>query len=114
MEEITCDDCGTLNEARRDQCELCGASLDEEKERRERWGQLLMLPVGYVFISGMVFVSIVDFATISEDTGRHRSILDVFGALHRGGWSMVLTSMIVGAIITGGLAWWMNSLQSDE
>lgn len=45
--KVTCDDCGSVQPTRNQRCELCGASLSEELERKEQ-GSLAGLLFGAV------------------------------------------------------------------
>jgi hypothetical protein len=53
-DELTCDDCGTVNPPTRTDCELCGEPLEEEYERQQR-GSLRGLCLSAVLISVLSF-----------------------------------------------------------
>lgn len=55
MNDLVCDDCGTLNPKGARECELCGASLEEEREEAER-ASLVGLLFGAVVATILSFV----------------------------------------------------------
>ncbi len=52
---VTCDDCGSVQSSTNVRCELCGASLREENERKER-GTAIGLGAAAVFATGLLCV----------------------------------------------------------
>lgn len=53
--KVTCDDCGTLNVATLQRCELCGESLHEEHERKKQ-GSLPLLLFAALGLTGLCFI----------------------------------------------------------
>lgn len=60
MGELTCDDCGTINQDSRSTCELCGESLSEEEQRREERKHRWLAPIAW--IGGGIFLFAIFFA----------------------------------------------------
>jgi hypothetical protein len=66
-DELTCDDCGTVNPPTRTDCELCGEPLEEEYERQQRGslpGLLLsaiLITLLSFFVTGIVLELLVGF-----------------------------------------------------
>ena len=55
MEELTCEECGTINDADNRVCELCGDPLGEERETAEKMSLLILAPLA-------LFTSAVSYA----------------------------------------------------
>lgn len=75
---LTCDDCGSVQPADNTRCELCGASLREEAQRKEE-GSLI----------GLLFAALVTtafFCVLPGALVRHRFFPDVGIPLFGGGW----------------------------
>ena len=108
MGKITCDDCGTVNDDVLGDCELCGASLREEKERREERIQKLLAPVAWtglaVLIAGFLFVSFLWSSARYQDGLHDRTTgLDVFEVL-QGSGGLLVGLAVAGAVVFVGLA----------
>lgn len=52
MGELTCDDCGTINDDSRPTCELCGASLAQEEKRQRAW----LAPIAWIGVAVFLFL----------------------------------------------------------
>lgn len=53
-DRLVCDDCGSLNVVSAKRCELCGASLEEEAERRRSGDARVLVPVAIIATLGWV------------------------------------------------------------
>lgn len=66
--ELTCDDCGSIQSEHNDRCELCGASLHEEAERKAE-GSLPALLAAAIVATGLLAVLpafVIKFLWFSE------------------------------------------------
>lgn len=74
MGKITCDDCGTVNDDIMADCELCGASLHEEKEAREEKTQKMLAPIAWGGLA--LLMTGVFFAQLLWSEAKHKARWD--------------------------------------
>ena len=108
MGELTCDDCGTINDDSRSSCELCGGSLSEEKESRDRLRDLLVAPLAWLGLTVVFFlVCAGDFlwtkARYSANPSRRPSGFDLMEMLQHPS-QFAIPAAIVTVLVVGGIA----------
>ena len=107
MTDIECDDCGSLNPEGADQCELCGASLEEEKARKVRRKNLLLAPLAWgtaaVLLFGVIYISSAWWlARMQRPLHRRPSSMDLFSILNDSA-GIALASGVVTLLVLGGV-----------
>ncbi len=108
MGELTCDECGTINDDSQSNCELCGESLAEEAQRREAREHRWLAPIAWtgagLFVFAFFFGQYVWRHAKRVDPPRDRaSLQDVVQVLTNSTGGLIIAGAATAVIIGVGI-----------